>query len=110
MSDIKDYIRDAHKIATEKGFYDTKRDFTHYCMMIITEISEAVQSDRKNHSYEDIMGELADTTIRLFDFIAWLEEEADKSMILTKDNTFEEILKKTMEYFKTRPYKHGRKY
>jgi hypothetical protein len=41
----------AHKNAVEKGFWDEPRSTEHYLMMIVVEISEAVEADRKNYYF-----------------------------------------------------------
>lgn len=42
-------LRDeAFKIACEHGFHDTELSNEHYLMLVITELSEAVEADRKD--------------------------------------------------------------
>jgi NTP pyrophosphatase (non-canonical NTP hydrolase) len=43
-------LRDkAYKIACEHGFHDKKYSNEHWLMLVVTELSEAVDADRKNH-------------------------------------------------------------
>jgi NTP pyrophosphatase (non-canonical NTP hydrolase) len=82
-------LRDrAYKCACDHGFHENKLSNEHYLMLIITEISEAVNADRKNihadiYEYgrcdfskkafetfikDSVEDELADVAIRLLDF------------------------------------------
>lgn len=94
-------LRDkAYKCACEHGFHDCEYSSKHYLMLVITELSEAVEADRKSlradkmameyrmsddttfdddfdfkTSFEELIkdtveDELADTVIRLLDFAA----------------------------------------
>ena len=42
----------AHAAAVEKGFYERKRDLPELAMLIITELSEAVEAERKGAKIE----------------------------------------------------------
>lgn len=79
----------AYRIACEHGFHDVERSPEHWMMLVISEIGEMVEADRKNRG-ADVQGyeqssmsfirtfetyikdstsdELADVVIRLFDF------------------------------------------
>ena len=77
----------AHENALEKGFWDEKRSDEHCLMLVVSEIGEAVEADRKDrkapsrmcmggkintNEYElfvkdTLQDELADTAIRLLD-------------------------------------------
>lgn len=91
-------LRDlCHLRASNKGFHLERFPLTHYIMLIVTELAEAVEADRKNNE-EMFKEEIADVFIRLFDFCGLFEIDIE-----------EEILKK-MEKNKNRPHKHGKKY
>jgi len=46
--DIKKYIEEAYKTACAHGFHDEQRPLKHWLMLVITEVSEAVEADRRN--------------------------------------------------------------
>jgi len=94
---INELSKLAHKTAVEKGFYDHERPITELVMLIVTELAEAVEADRHNDK-DNFKEEIADTYIRLGDMCEYLNIDIEK-----------EIIKK-MEYNKTRPKKHGKKY
>ena len=43
-----DYIKQAYDIACQHGFYEEKLSIEHCLMLVITEIAEAVEADRKD--------------------------------------------------------------
>ena len=96
--DIQKYVEEAHQTAMKHGWHDEKESKEHFLMLIITEIAELIQADRKNiHSRWELFcnrlivdvkdpderfkewfktyikqsfeDELADICIRVFDFI-----------------------------------------
>lgn len=104
---IREYVRKAHETATKHGFHDEKRNDEHWLCLVISEVMEAVEADRKlrradrakfdeqydinrkdGHMIErfrfafdlyvkdTIEDEIADTAIRIFDFIG--EKYGDK--------------------------------
>lgn len=44
----KEFIDRAYKCACDHGFHDKELSVEHYLMLVITEVSEAVEADRKN--------------------------------------------------------------
>lgn len=94
-----EFIDRAYKCACEHGFHDKELSIEHFLMLVITEISEAVEADRKNlHAnvagfekcigltYEDrfrnyiknsVDDELADVCIRLYDMCGALGLDID---------------------------------
>lgn len=46
--DYSSYIKEAFGIAKDHGFHDVEFPVNHFIMLIITEISEMVEADRKN--------------------------------------------------------------
>lgn len=95
MSDIKKLTKLCHRIARKKGFWDSKRNVGEMLMLIVTEVSEAMEAYRHSDK-ENFNEEIADTFIRLFDLSGGLKIDVEK-----------EIMKK-MEKNKKRPYKHGK--
>lgn len=73
-------------------------------MLIVSELSEALEADRKDlkddklPEYNGIDVELVDAEIRILDYMG------------AYGINNEEILKKKLEYNATRPFKHGKKY
>ena len=45
--DIKKYMETAYKTACRNGFHDEEKPMAHWLMLVITEVSEAVEADRK---------------------------------------------------------------
>lgn len=94
-SDLRSLSKLCHKIARQKGFWDDKRNIGEMLMLIVTEISEAMEAYRKQDK-ENFNEEIADTFIRLFDLCGGL-----------KIDILKEIEKKMIKNRK-RPYKHGK--
>ena len=97
MLTIKQLCEESHKIAVEKGFWDGKRPVSELLMLIVTELGEACEADRKTN-FENFKEEIADTFIRLGDMCCALNIDIESE------------IEKKMEYNKTRPFKHGKKY
>jgi len=122
---INSLAREVYENAKNKGFYDetTERNIGEMLCLIHSEVSEALEADRKNeyasatietinkekdtnlfqshfeqgakNSFED---ELADIVIRVMDLAAY------------KGIDLEGHVKAKIRYNKHRPYKHGKKY
>lgn len=119
---INQLAQQIHAIAKEKGFYDKPVNVAEKLMLIVTEIAEACEADRKNlyaqnpildiydtnlehfnvrfetyikDSFED---ELADAIIRILDLCAYLNIDIQKFIGLK------------MRYNATRPNMHGKEY
>ena len=45
---INNFVKDIHKNACDKGFHDKIQTFAHLAMLVVTELSEAVEADRTN--------------------------------------------------------------
>lgn len=97
--------REIHKSNAEKGFWSADNyDFARLCMLVVTEISEAVEADRKDAmdshltQRRGIEVELADAVIRIMDMAGGLN--------LDLGGAVEEKL----VYNASRAYKHGKKY
>lgn len=48
--DYNEYVKRAYEAAKKNGFHDEEHSVRHYLMLIITEVSELVQADRKGKS------------------------------------------------------------
>jgi NTP pyrophosphatase (non-canonical NTP hydrolase) len=123
--EIKELSVEIHKTALEKGFWKNGQNIGEQLMLVVSELSEALEADRKQKwvlqkdkievvngwtndkdflkhfekaikdKFED---ELADATIRIFD----LAEQF--GIDLTAH------IEAKMRYNKTRPFMHGKKY
>nr|DAX65405.1 MAG TPA: NTP-PPase-like protein [Caudoviricetes sp.] len=85
----------AHERAVDKGFWDEERNNAHHVMLIICEMSEAVEAERKDrhadipegledfpepafiasferHVKDTLQDEIADAVIRLLDLLSYL--------------------------------------
>lgn len=85
-------LRDrAYKIACDHGWHDVQLPDTHWVMMIITEIAEAVQADRKDKH--------ADREQYLFLIDKYLSLDDIKKMTLQsfKQTAFEDLIKDSYE-------------
>jgi len=93
-----------HRIAVEHGWWDNERSVGEALMLIVTELSEAMEAYREGNpesdkipGYSKLEEELADAIIRILDFAG--------------GNGFdiEEAIAAKMPYNETRPYRHGGK-
>jgi len=94
---IKELINESHKIAREKGFWDEERPTSEKLMLIVTEVSEACEADRKGDQ-ESFKRELADVFIRLADLCGKHNIDIESYII------------RKMKINKDRPYKHNKLY
>ena len=95
--EMNEYAKKCHKIALEHGFWEKSTSIPTKLMLIVTEISEACESDRHGDK-ENFREELADTFIRLYDLVGWLEID------------IEEEIQKKMKVNEKRPKLHGKRY
>lgn len=125
MKALNEISKDFHEKAKLKGFWDEKREIGTLLMLIVSELSEALEADRKGQyakidafdarnedrqNWEDFASdfkelikdsfedEIADTFIRLFDLCGYLGIDIDRHITLK------------MQYNQTREYKHGKAY
>jgi len=95
--EIKELCKRAHETAAKKGFWKEPRAISELLMLVVTELGEACEADRKGDE-ANFREEIADTFIRLFDMVEALDIDIE-----------EEILKK-MKINEGRPMKHGKRY
>ena len=115
--DLNELSKQIHKDNVERGFYDDPRQTGTLLMLIVSELAEALEADRKGQhvdinkitnwcepqnfkekikdSFED---EIADTFIRLFDLCGYMNIDIEKH------------IEAKLNFNKTRGYKHGKKY
>jgi hypothetical protein len=104
----------SHAIAVTKGFWDhletedTKLYLGEKIALAHSELSEAIAADRNAILNEvnrriEILKELADTCIRIFDMAAVIQDNIDVP-------TFGEILTAKISVNARRPYKHEKRY
>lgn len=116
---INELVKESHGMAVEKGWWETNRSLPETLFMVVSELAEALEQDRKGKPYvyqvsknntyvfpnnetweknvkpEGILIELADAIIRIAD-------------ICGKNNfDLESAIKLKLEYNKTRERRHG---
>lgn len=94
---LRYYTTLCHRIARQKGFWGRRRNTGEMLMLVVSELAEALEADRKNDA-ENFREEIADTFIRLFDLCGGLGIDVEA-----------EIEKKRVKN-QARPYKHGKRY
>lgn len=93
-----------HKNAVDKGFWDRTVDpifIAKQMMMIVSEVSEAMEALRKDMDPDQISDEFADILIRTLDLYAGIAEAG----YVTKSLDY--AVKEKMEKNTNRPNKHG---
>ena len=99
-----DLAEEIHKNAVNKGFWDRTADpifIAKQMMMIVSEVSEAMEAVRKEMNPEQISDEFADIIIRTLDLYAGIAEAGYVKKSL------DYAIKEKMERNSHRPKKHG---
>jgi NTP pyrophosphatase (non-canonical NTP hydrolase) len=100
-----DVATQVHKTSVEKGFWPeggiNDIFIAKQCMMIVSEVTEVMESIRKDKGSQDTVEELADVLIRTLDL--W------KGMRLSGyvTHSLDEAMENKTSYNKTRPERHG---
>lgn len=101
---INEAVKECHKTAVEKGWWDNPRDNNTLLLLCHTELSEGAEAERSGippDAKDGLYEELADCCIRIFDWMGF---------VLFRDGVdFEAVLRKKMDFNKTRPHRHGDK-
>ena len=95
---LKHLIQTSHAIADEKGFHESAYpNFSEKLLLIVSEIIELQEADRKEKGKQAQLEELADIFIRLGDFCG----------IFYDWKSVEDAIEDKMEKNRQRSYKHG---
>ncbi len=84
-----------HQTAVSKGWYEQPVAFTTHIALAHSELSEALEADRKNHGRDKVAEELADVLIRTLDMAAAHNLDLAGGLV------------EKMEKNKSRSYRHG---
>ena len=123
MIELNKLSKTIHEANKAKGFYDEKTEIGTKLMLVVSELAEGMDADRKGlhakvdqfeqliksgeYSFQDAFkstikdtfeDEMADTIIRMFDLSGFLEIDIEKHIELK------------LKYNATRPPKHGKNY
>ncbi|MEM2849412.1 MAG: hypothetical protein QXI36_03965 [Candidatus Bathyarchaeia archaeon] len=93
---LEEFVREASEIANLKGFHVTWDNTPTYLMLVVTELSEAMEAWR-NDNLEAFKEEIADTLIRIFHICGDLKIDVSNTVRVK------------MSVNRNRPYKHGRR-
>lgn len=95
---ISEFIKQCHLVARDKGWWVEERNEGELIALMHSELSEALEAMRNHGKKEDIAEELADCCIRIFDYCGARQIDLEGALV------------KKIEYNKTRPYRHGKKF
>ncbi|MFB5193160.1 MazG nucleotide pyrophosphohydrolase domain-containing protein [Alicyclobacillus fastidiosus] len=92
---IRYIMNEVHQTAVSKGWYEQPVAFTTHIALAHSELSEALEADRKNYGEDKIAEELADVLIRTLDMAAAHNLDLAGALVAK------------MEKNKGRTYRHG---
>ena len=127
---INELCKQAHEAAVEKGFYERKRDLPELLMLVVSELAEAMEAERKGQKIEGWMQDLAKAYTGEGNFASvdayplnfdhdlrgTIEEEIADAFIRLFDICgyygidAEAWITAKMKYNRLRPRMHGKKY
>ena len=96
------YVDDVGQLTTEDDFRPDLRNTGECLMLMVSELAEALEADRKNLNdshlpqYKGVYVEVVDTIIRALDFLG------------AHNVPVGDIMRDKLEYNRARPYKHGK--
>lgn len=136
MTNLNELSTKIHNVNKEKGFYDELREIGTFLMLVVSELSKALEADRKNNSnkLEIFLDDLKYAKLSIEDFSLqndncnWIknkfettikdsfEDEIADAMIRLLDLCgylnidIEKHISLKLKYNETRPYKHDKRY
>lgn len=120
---IKETAKEIYENAKAKGFWDTERNLGEMLMLIVSELSEALEADRTGHYCNQDRRDLIDSndydsyssTFETYIKNTFEDELADVvirvlDLCHAKNIDLEWHIRNKMKYNSMREHKHGKKY